>query len=88
MISYRDDCRPGLDAARELYRTSTLGERRPIDDDLRFAQMLAQANLLVTAWDAELLVGIARSLSDFSYATYLSDLACACRTSAAASAAN
>ena len=38
-------------------------------------KMIAEANLVVTAWDGELLVGIARSLSDFSYATYLSDLA-------------
>lgn len=75
MIAYRDDLRPELEQARELYRASTLGERRPIDDDARFAQMLAQANLLVTAWDGELLVGISRALSDFSYATYLSDLA-------------
>lgn len=37
--------------------------------------MLANANLVVTAWDGERLVGIARSLSDFAYATYLSDLA-------------
>jgi predicted N-acetyltransferase YhbS len=37
--------------------------------------MLANANLVVTAWESHLLVGIARSLSDFSYATYLSDLA-------------
>jgi predicted N-acetyltransferase YhbS len=37
--------------------------------------MLQNANLGVTAWDGDLLVGIARSVSDFSYATYLSDLA-------------
>jgi len=37
--------------------------------------MLRNANLLVTAWDGELLVGIARSFSDFSYTTYLCDLA-------------
>jgi predicted N-acetyltransferase YhbS len=30
---------------------------------------------VITAWDGPLLVGISRSLSDFSYATYLSDLA-------------
>jgi GNAT superfamily N-acetyltransferase len=75
MIVYRDDGRPALEEARELYRASTLGERRPIDDDARFARMLAEANLIVTAWDGALLVGIARALSDFSYATYLSDLA-------------
>jgi predicted N-acetyltransferase YhbS len=75
MIAYRSDLRPALEQARELYRASTLGERRPIDDDARFAAMLANANLVVTAWDGELLVGIARAFSDFSYTTYLSDLA-------------
>jgi predicted N-acetyltransferase YhbS len=37
--------------------------------------MLATANLVVTAWGGEMLVGFARSLTDFAYATYLSDLA-------------
>ena len=37
--------------------------------------MLKNANLFITAWDGELLVGIARSVTDFAYATYLSDLA-------------
>jgi predicted N-acetyltransferase YhbS len=31
--------------------------------------------VVVTAWDEELLVGIARCVSDFCYSTYLSDLA-------------
>ena len=75
MITCRDDIRPDLAQARDLYRACTLGARRPIDDDARFAMMLARANLIVTAWDDALLVGIARVLSDFSYVTYLSDLA-------------
>ena len=37
--------------------------------------MLRNANLVVTAWDGELLVGLSRALSDFSFVTYLSDLA-------------
>jgi len=37
--------------------------------------MLKNANLTITAWDQELLVGISRALSDFCYITYLSDLA-------------
>ena len=37
--------------------------------------MLANANLVITAWEGDLMVGIARSLTDFVYATYLSDLA-------------
>ena len=75
MITYRIGNELDLDAVIELYRASTLGERRPVDDRERMAQMLRNANLVVTAWDGEELVGIARSLTDFSYATYLSDLA-------------
>ncbi|MEI7534362.1 MAG: GNAT family N-acetyltransferase [Verrucomicrobiae bacterium] len=75
MISYRIGNALDLDVVIELYRTSTLGERRPVDDRERMRLMLANANLVVTAWNGELLVGIARSVSDFSYATYLSDLA-------------
>jgi predicted N-acetyltransferase YhbS len=64
-----------LDEVIDVYRRSTLGERRPIDDRERMRQMLERANLVVSAWDGDRLVGIARSLSDFCYATYLSDLA-------------
>ena len=74
-IDYRVGAKVDLDEAVELYRASTLGERRPVDDRDRMAAMLANANLIVTAWDGDLLVGIARSLTDFAYATYLSDLA-------------
>src|SRR5713101_5289179 len=38
-------------------------------------EMLRNANLVITAWDGDLLVGISRSMSDFAYCTYLSDLA-------------
>lgn len=58
-----------------LLNRSTLGERRPIDDEDRLKAMLKHANLIVTARDGELLVGVSRSLSDFSFCTYLSDLA-------------
>jgi GNAT superfamily N-acetyltransferase len=64
-----------LDAVIELYRASTLGQRRPVDDRDCMAAMMAQANLVVTAWDGSLLVGIARSLTDFCYVGYLADLA-------------
>jgi GNAT superfamily N-acetyltransferase len=75
MIRYRSGNDLDLDAVVDLYRASTLGERRPVDDRPRMAAMLRHANLVVTAWDGELLVGIARALSDFSFITYLSDLA-------------
>lgn len=75
MIEYRSDVIPELSAATELYRASTLGERRPIDDRERFARMLAHANLTITAWEGEQLVGISRCISDFAWTTYLADLA-------------
>lgn len=75
MIEYRTGNDLDLEGVIDLYRASTLGERRPLDDRQRMAAMLKNANLVITAWDGELLVGIARSITDFSYATYLSDLA-------------
>ena len=39
------------------------------------SDMLRHANLVVTAWLGDALVGIARSLTDFSYICYLADLA-------------
>lgn len=75
MITYQTGNDLDLDTVIELYRASTLGERRPVDDRERMALMLRNANLIVTAWDGDQLVGIARGVSDFSYCTYLSDLA-------------
>ena len=75
MIAYRRGNELDLDRVIELYRASTLGERRPVDERPTMAQMLAHANLVITAWDGPTLVGIARSLSDFAYVAYLSDLA-------------
>jgi predicted N-acetyltransferase YhbS len=75
MITYRTGNNLDLNQVIELYRASTLGERRPVDERERMGEMLRNANLVVTAWDGDLLVGISRSLSDFAYVTYLSDLA-------------
>jgi predicted N-acetyltransferase YhbS len=75
MIDYRIGNRLDLDAVIELYQASTLGERRPIADRERMGRMLTQANLVVTAWEGDRMVGISRSVSDFAYCTYLSDLA-------------
>jgi GNAT superfamily N-acetyltransferase len=74
-IVYRYGNDLDLDAVIELYRASTLGQRRPVDNRDCMAAMMAQANLVVTAWDGPLLVGIARSLTDFCYVGYLADLA-------------
>jgi GNAT superfamily N-acetyltransferase len=59
----------------DVLKRSTLGERRPIDDFERIKKMCANANLIITARFDGKLIGIARSITDFAYCTYLSDLA-------------
>lgn len=74
-ITYRAGNDLDLDAVIALYRATTLGVRRPIDDRETMRAMIAHANLIVTAWDADQLVGISRSMTDFAYVAYLADLA-------------
>ncbi len=74
-LIYRDDADLTVEQAIDLYRRSTLGERRPVDRPDIFRSMLDHANLTVTAWDGDRLVGIARTLTDFGYVAYLADLA-------------
>lgn len=75
MITYRDEAQISAAQAIDLYIRSSLGERRPIDNLQTFESMLKHANLTITAWDGDQLIGISRSLTDFSYVAYLADLA-------------
>ncbi|HYF67378.1 MAG TPA: GNAT family N-acetyltransferase [Ohtaekwangia sp.] len=59
----------------DVLNRSTLSERRPVHDAERIGNMLKHANILVTAWHNDLLVGVSRAMSDFSFCCYLSDLA-------------
>jgi len=59
----------------DILNRSTLGERRPVDDEKCIQGMLEHADILVLAMDKEKIVGVARAISDFNYACYLSDLA-------------
>lgn len=59
----------------DLLQRSSLGERRPVDDITCMDGMVKNSNLMITAWDGDTLVGVARSVTDFHYACYLSDLA-------------
>jgi GNAT superfamily N-acetyltransferase len=74
-ISYHRD-RP-ITAAQfiDLLQRSGLAARRPVDDADTIAQMLVHADLLITAWQDDVLIGVARSVTDFAYCCYLSDLA-------------
>jgi len=57
----------------EVFKAS--GIRRPVEDLPRLKLMVENANLLVGAWKGQKLIGVARGMTDFSYACYLSDLA-------------
>jgi GNAT superfamily N-acetyltransferase len=78
-IIYKDNAVITVEQAIALYKASTLGERRPIDRPDIFAGMLKNTDVLISAWhcenDQEILVGISRTLTDFTYVAYLADLA-------------
>ena len=75
MIQYEDKRTITVDQFIDVLNRSTLGERRPVNDRGRIEKMLKHGNILVTAWDGDLLVGVSRALTDFSFCCYLSDLA-------------
>ena len=68
----RDHALTGAELASVFARS---GINRLTADQQRMQQMADTASLLVTAWDGDFLVGVARSLTDFCAACYLADLA-------------
>ena len=74
-IRYDDSAEIDIREFRDILERSTLGERRPIGSELVLSAMLKHADLVCTAWDQSKLVGVARSVTDFEYCCYLSDLA-------------
>jgi ribosomal protein S18 acetylase RimI-like enzyme len=73
MITYQINAPLTVDDVIRVFRNS--GIRRPIDQPDRIQQMIEHANLIVSAWDGQKLIGIGRALTDFSFCCYLSDLA-------------
>ncbi len=71
------DLEPNLDVAEfiDVLVRSTLAERRPVDRPDVIRGMLERADLIVTARADKKLVGVSRAITDYSYCTYLSDLA-------------
>lgn len=73
MIDYRIDAPLALaDILRVL---DASGIQRPTQDPARIGRMFAAADIVVSAWHGERLLGLCRALTDFSYCCYLSDLA-------------
>lgn len=72
-ITYKDskDIKPE-DISR-VFMTS--GIKRPYQDLDRLERMLQNSDIVITAWQDEKMIGIARALTDYSYCCYLSDLA-------------
>lgn len=74
-VAYQLEPQLGVAEFVDVLRRSTLAERRPVDDLTRMEAMLRHADVIVAARVDGLLVGVARAITDFSYCTYLSDLA-------------
>ncbi len=74
-VSYQLESALLSDEFTDLLHRSTLAERRPVDQPDTIRGMLEHADVIVTARIDGKLVGVARAISDFSYCTYLSDLA-------------
>lgn len=72
-ITYSTKVTPNTQQVIDLYESS--GLNRPTKDFDRIKKMYDNSNLIVTAWDDDKLIGVSRSLTDFCYACYLSDLA-------------
>lgn len=74
-LEYRVNAPLSMTDFVSVLKHSSLGERRPIEDVACLEGMLVNSNLIVSVWDGVQCVGIARSVTDFHYACYLSDLA-------------
>lgn len=74
-VGYQVEPHLSCDEFIDVLVRSTLAERRPVDDREVIAGMLRHADLIVTARAGAVLVGVSRAITDYSYCTYLSDLA-------------
>ncbi|HLU21068.1 MAG TPA: GNAT family N-acetyltransferase [Bacillaceae bacterium] len=72
-LTYKHNALITAEQLSNLYKASTI--KRPYDDLDRIQKMIEHADIIITAWDGEKLVGIARAVTDYSYCCYLSDLA-------------
>lgn len=75
MIEYQVEPNLSVDDYLDVLLRSELAERRPVEDREKLTKMVRNADILYTARSEGLLVGIARSMTDFAHATYLADLA-------------
>ncbi len=72
-INYKTGIIPTAEQIIELYDNA--GLPRPTNNMERIKKMFENSNLVITAWDNELLVGVSRSITDWVWSCYLADLA-------------
>ena len=74
-IQYSDTLIDDLSQVTRLYDRCYVTKTRPTDDSARIQQMLDKASFVITAWHNQQLVGLIRCFSDFTYVTYIADIA-------------
>ena len=72
-INYRNGFLPQPEQVVRLYENA--GLPRPTNDIQRIKKMYDNSNLVITAWDGDILVGVSRCITDWAWSTYLADLA-------------
>ncbi|MCP3809950.1 MULTISPECIES: GNAT family N-acetyltransferase [unclassified Paenibacillus] len=72
-ITYKNHKDVSVEDVIRVFRTS--GIVRPIDQPERIQMMISNADILLSAWHGNKMIGIARGLTDWSFCCYLSDLA-------------
>lgn len=74
-LTYKINAELDIEDVCRLYDDS--GLLRPTTNLLRMTEMYVNSPLVVSAWSGDRLVGVARTLTDFSWSSYLADLAVA-----------
>lgn len=75
MISYEIEKNLALAEFIYVLSDSGLGKRRPMDDEGHLHRMLVNSNLVIVAREGGEILGVLRALTDFSYRTFIADLA-------------
>lgn len=74
-VTYQCESNLSVGEFIDLLQRSTLAARRPVDEPNRVAAMLKHADIILTARVGGHLAGVSRAMTDYSWCTYLSDLA-------------
>ncbi len=72
-IIYKTGVTPQPEQVIALYDAA--GLPRPTNDAARIQAMYEHSDIVVTAWQSQTLVGVARSITDRAWCCYLADLA-------------